>query len=120
MVFASNLLEHLSRADGAACAAAVRRVLKPGGSFIVVQPNFKYCAADYFDDFTHTENIHTHVSMADFLEASGFRVGHVEGKFLPFSMRSGLPTASFLAALYLRSPWRPFAGQMLVVAKRLP
>jgi hypothetical protein len=43
----------------------------------------------------------------------------VKPKFLPYSMRdSRLPIAPWLVRAYLHSPWKPMAGQMLVVARR--
>src|SRR5439155_2055163 len=42
-VFASNVYEHfLSRQDVLSSFHEVRRVLKPGGRFIIMQPNFAY------------------------------------------------------------------------------
>ena len=116
VVFSSNLFEHLTREDLNATLAELRRVLRPGGRLLVVQPNFKYCAADYFDDYTHVQ-IFTHVGLADLLAASGFRPLDVRPRFLPFSMKSRLPKASLLVRLYLRAPFKPFAGQMLLVAE---
>ena len=53
-VFASNVYEHFpSREDVARSFDEVYRVLRPGGRFIVLQPNFAYCAKEYFDFFDH-------------------------------------------------------------------
>lgn len=116
VVFSSNLFEHLTRAELTETLAELRRVLRPGGRLLVVQPNFKYCAADYFDDYTHVQ-IFTHVGLSDLLAASGFRPLDVRARFLPFSMKSRLPKAALLVRLYLRAPVKPFAGQMLLVAE---
>ncbi|MBI3099412.1 MAG: class I SAM-dependent methyltransferase [Planctomycetes bacterium] len=119
VVIASNLLEHLSREDASRTLKEARRVLRaaePRGSLILIQPNFRYAYRDYFDDFTH-ETIWTDLSLRDFTEAHGFAVSRLEPKFLPFSMKSGLPAAPWLVRLYLLSPLRPRAGQMLLVAR---
>ena len=116
VVFSSNLFEHLTRAELAETLAELRRVLRRGGRLLVVQPNFKYCAADYFDDYTHVQ-IFTHVGLADLLAAKGFRPVDVRARFLPFSMKSRLPKAALLVRLYLRAPFKPFAGQMLLVTE---
>lgn len=116
-VFASNLLEHLSWPELEQTLAEVLRVLKPGGRLIVVQPNFRLRPKEYFDDYTH-RTIFSDRSLPDFLNASGLRVEHVEARFLPLTMKSRLSFGHALVPLYLRLPYRPMAGQMLVVARR--
>jgi len=117
VVFASNLLEHLEEEPLTRTLAEVRRVLKPGGRFIAMQPNFAIAYRHYFDDFTH-RRIFTHISLRDTLRAAGFDVLRVMPKFMPYSMRSNLPAHPGLVSLYLRSPWKPMAGQMLLVAEK--
>ena len=116
-MFASNLLEHLEWPSIERTLDEVRRALKPGGRLILLQPNFRYCAGTYFDDYTH-RTIFTHVGLADLLASRGFEVERVVPRFLPFSFKSRGPKWGFLVALYLRLPWRPLARQMLVVARR--
>jgi len=116
VVFASNLFEHLSRDGVEKCVSEVKRVLKKGGKLILVQPNFRYASREYFDDYTH-KLVFSHVSIADFLSAHGFEIKKVVPGFLPFSMKSRLPSSEFLAKIYLRLPFKPFAKQMLVIAK---
>lgn len=116
-VFASNLLEHLTWEQIERCVAEVQRVLAPGGRFIALQPNFRLAPRRYFDDYTH-RTVFTDQSLGDFLAATGFEVDHVEARFLPLTMRSRLSFGHMLVPLYLRLPWRPLAGQMLVVARR--
>jgi SAM-dependent methyltransferase len=116
-VFASNFFEHFTLEQGAEILAEVRRVLRPGGRFIAVQPNFRLEPRRYFDDYTH-RTAYTDQGFADFLRASGFRVTHEEPRFTPFSMKSRLPVSETLVRLYLALPWRPLAGQFLVVAEK--
>lgn len=116
-VFASNLLEHLTRQAVADTLAEVVRVLKPSGRLIVIQPNFHYCYREYFDDYTHLQ-VFTHVTLADLLASSGFDVERVEARFLPLSFKSRLPKWSWMVRLYLRLPFRPLAKQMLVIGVR--
>jgi len=116
-VFASNLLEHLDWSQLEQCIDHVRRVLKPGGHFIAVQPNFRLDPKRYFDDFTH-RTIFTDESLPDFLASRGLRPAHKEARFLPMTMKSRLSFGHRLVPLYLRLPYRPLAGQMLVVAQR--
>ena len=120
-VFASNLLEHLDHDDAARLLGSVRRILAPGGRLILLQPNFKYCASSYFDDYTH-RTAWSHVSLADRLRASGFEVERLIPRWLPFrgSPLPASPLSPLLARIYLMLPWRPFAAQMLAVAQPRP
>lgn len=117
VVFSSNLLEHLSRTEAHDTLSEVRRVLKPGGRFVIIQPNFRYCAREYFDDYTH-QFVFSHVSLADLLASEGFRVDVVVPRFMPLTLKSRLPHWPWAVALYLRLPVRPLAKQMLLVATR--
>jgi SAM-dependent methyltransferase len=118
VVLASNLLEHFPPDTAAAVARDVWRVLRPGGRFIIIQPNFRYAWRSYFDDYTHRA-VFTDVSIAAMLRAQGFRVDRAQPRFLPYSMQgSRVPITSWLVKAYLLSPIKPFAGQMLVVASR--
>lgn len=117
VVFASNLFEHLNREDFLKTLDEIKRVLIVKGRLIVIQPNFKYCYQEYFDDPTH-QQIFTHVGLSDSLTSSGFRVIDVKPRFLPFSMKSRLPKLPFLVRWYLNSPFKPLARQMLVVAEK--
>ena len=119
VVFASNLIEHLERPAATALLAGARRVLRPGGRLILVQPNFRLDPGRYFDDFTHVA-IYTDRSLHDYLVSEGWEVTHLEPRFLPLTMKSRAASLSFLVPLYLRSPIRPLAGQMLVVAEPAP
>ena len=92
-------------------------MLKPGGRLIIIQPNFRYCAREYFDDYTHV-SVFSHVSLADALGAAGFYVDVVVPRFMPLTLKSRLPQWPWAVALYLRSPIRPLAKQMLLVASR--
>ena len=117
VVFASNLLEHLTVPDGTAALHEAWRILKRGGKLIIIQPNFRYCYRDYFDDYTHVA-VYTDASLPDLIKASGFAISRLEPRFMPFSMKGRMPVAPWLIRLYLRSPIRPLAGQMLIVAKK--
>ena len=94
------------------------RLLKPEGRLIVIQPNFRYASKQYFDDYTHRA-VFTDVSLPNLLRAHGFQIDHVQPRFLPYSMRgSKLPIRPWTVRAYLRSPFKPMAGQMLVVAHK--
>lgn len=116
-VIASNFVEHLDHDAVDALLDSVHRVLRPGGHLLLIQPNFRLNPGRYFDDYTH-RTIWTDTSLGDLLVARGFRIARVEPRFLPLTMKSKLSFGSRLVPLYLRLPYRPLAGQMLLVAQR--
>lgn len=115
VVFASNLVEHLTRDEFATMLEECERVLVPGGRLMLLQPNFRLCAKQYFDDFTHV-SIWSDVSLGDYLTSVGWNVTERHGRFLPLTVKSRLPVSSKLIRAYLQSPIKPLAGQMLIVA----
>jgi len=117
VVFESNLLEHLDTNQAEKTLKEIYRILKPGGRFIGLQPNFQYAYRSYFDDYTH-RLILSHYSFQDILENYGFKVEKMFKKFLPFSFKTKLPRIPFLVKVYLRSPWKPKAGQMLAICRK--
>ncbi len=120
VVFASNLFEHLTHDELLLCIDEIRRVLRPKGRLILMQPNFKYCYKTYFDDYTHLQ-IFTHMGLYDLLEMAGMRVTACHPKFMPVNMKStlklNLPCLGLIVRAYLSSPIKPLAGQMLMVAE---
>ena len=117
LVFSSNLLEHLSQEEAEQTIKEVYRVLKGGGRFILIQPNFTYAHKNYFDDYTH-KTIYTDAGLADLLKNHKFKIVKKEGRFLPFSLNSRLPKSRVLIRMYLRLPYRPLAKQMLVIGEK--
>ncbi|MDQ6895952.1 MAG: class I SAM-dependent methyltransferase [Actinomycetota bacterium] len=117
VVFASNLVEHLDREATTRLVDESRRVLRPGGRLILLQPNFRLAPGRYFDDYTHV-SIWTDQSLGDFLSSRGWRLESVEARFLPLTLKSRGAGLTFLVPWYLRSPVKPLAGQMLLVAAR--
>lgn len=118
VVLASNLLEHFEPAVSSSVIADVAAVLRSGGRFIIVQPNFRYAYREYFDDYTH-RSIFTDVSLQNLLRSHGFEIDFCAPKFLPYSMREArVPISPMLIKLYLNSPIKPRAGQMLIVARK--
>jgi SAM-dependent methyltransferase len=116
-VFASNLLEHLERGAIETTLREARRVLAPRGRLLLIQPNFRLCSTRYFDDYTHV-TVFSDTGLCGRLTAGGWRVVKCVPGLLPFSMKSSLPKHPLWVRLYLRSPVRPLARQMYVVAEK--
>jgi SAM-dependent methyltransferase len=114
--FASNLVEHLPQPVFVDALAALRRVLKPGGTLTLLQPNYRFAHREYFDDYTHVA-VYSHISLADLLRAHGWDVLEVRPRFLPLTVKSRLPVWTPLIAAYLASPFKPLGKQMLLVAR---
>jgi len=116
LVFASNLLEHLTHEQIDRLSDEAQRVLKPGGRLVLVQPNYRLCAKNYFDDYTHI-TVWSDISMSAYLQSRHWQLERVEGRFLPLTVKSRLPVSKTLIRAYLASPLKPKAGQMLLVAR---
>jgi cyclopropane fatty-acyl-phospholipid synthase-like methyltransferase len=115
IIFASNFFEHFDNEELNNIFNKISHILKIGGKLILIQPNYRYCYKNYFDDFTH-KKIFSHYSMNDFLISKGFIVEYINKRFIPFSMKSRFPKSYYLTSLYLHSFYHPFAKQMLFVA----
>lgn len=118
VVMASNVLEHFEPDTAARLIAEVFACLRAGGRFIVIQPNFRFAYRHYFDDYTHRA-IFTEVSLSNLMQVHGFHIERLQRKFLPYSLRgSRWPIRPWLIRAYLHSPFKPFAGQMLIVGRK--
>lgn len=121
VVFSSNFLEHLP--DKEEVSNVVRealRVLRPGGTLILLGPNVRLIPGVYWDFFDHQVPLSDR-SVCELLTITGFELMQVEPRFLPYTTRSALPQAPWLVALYLML--RPLSSgilgkQFLIVAKK--
>ena len=82
----------------------------------ILQPNYRYCYREYFDDFTH-QSVYSHVSLCDLLTASGYDILECRPRFLPLTIKSRMPVRPWLIRLYLALPFKPLGKQMLVRAR---
>ena len=82
----------------------------------MLQPNYRYCYAEYFDDYTRVTPW-SHSSIADFLRANGYEVMETRPRFLPLTVKSRLPVWGPLIGAYLLSPVKPMGKQMLISAR---
>ena len=122
VVFSSNFLEHLANKEEV--SSAIRealRVLKSGGTLMLLGPNVRLIPGVYWDFFDHHVPLSDR-SLCELLAITGFELLHVEPRFLPYTTRSALPQAPWLVALYLAL--RPFSSavlgkQFLIIAKKV-
>jgi ubiquinone/menaquinone biosynthesis C-methylase UbiE len=101
IAFASNFFEHLAKGDIAKTIKETHRILKPGGTILILQPNIRFCYKDYWNFFDHITPLDDK-SLSEVLEINGFTVIESRPKFLPYSTKSRLPKILFLIKLYLR------------------
>ncbi len=95
----------------------VRRVLRLGGRLLVLQPNVRYCARDYWQFFDHITPVDDRALLEAFA-ATGYNVILNIPRFLPYTTKSRLPSGPALVKLYLRVPlaWRVLGAQAFMVA----
>src|ERR1044072_4428523 len=120
VVFTSNFLEHLKSKEECDAVLADRlRILKPGGRFIVMGPNIRYLAAEYWDFYDHYLPL-SHLSLEEGLVQAGYDVESVVPRFLPYTARSALPQHPALIRMYLKIPlvWHILGKQFLLVGQK--
>lgn len=119
-IFMSNYLEHLSDPDAVVEQLRVaRRLLRPGGRVVVLQPNIRLVGGAYWDFIDHRVAL-TEKSLVEAGELAGLRTVAVVTRFLPYSTKSRLPAHPLLVRAYLRFPpaWWLLGRQTLYVADR--
>lgn len=117
VVFASNILEHLTKDEIVKTIQEARRVLKEGGKFLILQPNIRYCYKDYWMFFDHITPLDDR-SLCEILQVHGFEISECRPRFLPYTTKGRLPKSIFLLKLYLKIPLaqRLFGQQAFVCA----
>ena len=119
-VFMSNYLEHLPSGEAVIEQfRVVRRLLKPGGRAIVLQPNIRLVGGRYWDFIDHTVAL-TERSLAEAAELAGLRVDRTITRFLPYTTKSRLPQSRLLVRAYLAFPpaWALLGKQTLFIVRR--
>lgn len=121
VAFASNFFEHITREDILKTMREVARVLKPNGRFLILQPNIRFCARDFWMFFDHITPLDQY-SLVEALEMCGFRASKTIVRFLPYTTKGRLPKSVGMVRLYLKLPllWRFFGQQTFVVAELDP
>ena len=120
VVFMSNFLEHLpSKQMVFDTLAEAKRVLKPGGRLLILQPNIRFLPGEYWDFFDHHTPL-TERSLSEALEILGMNLESVIPRFLPYTTKSRLPQAPIFVRLYLKFPiaWKFLGKQSFLCARK--
>ncbi len=111
VVFTSNFLEHMPGKDVVTeIVKGIHRVLKPGGTLIVMGPNIRFLADVYWDYYDHHVPLSDR-SVCELLALCGFEVRSVEPRFMPYTVKSRLPQWDWLVRAYLAL--RPLSSALL-------
>lgn len=116
-VFANNFFEHITKPEIIQTLQETHRVLKRGGEILVLQPNIRYCAKDYWMFFDHITPLDDR-SISEALEIAGFSVKECIPQFLPYTTKSRLPKTLIGLKVYIRLPvlWKLFGKQAFIRA----
>lgn len=119
VIFISNFFEHLKKEDILATLQECKRVLKPDGKIIILQPNIRFLAHSYWMFFDHITPLDDY-SLTEALILAGFKVKKVIPKFLPFTLQSRLPVNKIFIRLYLLFPlaWKILGKQSLLFGEK--
>lgn len=117
VVFSSNLFEHLNKHQLDLTLKEIYRIMRPGSKLIIIQPNYRYCYREYFDDYTHI-SVFSHISLSDLLKTCHFIPIKIVPRYLPLTMKSRLPKNYWLTKLYLKFPFKFMGKQMLLVFQK--
>ena len=119
VAWVSNFFEHLRDSDELlSTLRELRRVLRPGGRLLVLQPNIRLTGPG-----VGTSSIAPCLSPRSVswkpLVLAGFSVESMKVRFLPYTTESRLPVWPMLIRLYLRFPPAQFllGKQTFVVAR---
>jgi len=113
-------LEHLpSPADVIEQLRVTTRLLRPGGSVMVLQPNIRLVGGAYWDFIDHKVAL-TERSLTEAAELAGLTTSRVITRFLPFTTKSRLPQHPLAVRTYLalRPAWFVLGKQTLYLGRR--
>ncbi len=119
-IFVSNFFEHLEREHIVETIKEFKRVLKDKGEVLILQPNIRFCAKDYWMFFDHLTPIDDR-ALEEIFSSYNFKLKKRILKFLPYTTKSDLPKSPILVKLYLKLPflWKIFGQQSFLIFKKL-
>jgi dolichol-phosphate mannosyltransferase len=118
LIWISNLLEHLpDPASVQDFLGACRERLSEDGIIVIMGPNIKYCASDYWDFADHLLPL-SHRTVLEHLAAADLLLLACDPRFLPYSFQSRLPAHPLLTKAYLKTriAWPLLGRQFLIRA----
>ena len=117
-VFISNFFEHVPREVIVSTLEEVRRVLRPDGRVMVLQPNVRYCGKDYWMFLDHVTPVDDR-ALVEAFKLTGFDVELNIPRFLPYTTKGRLPSGPALVRLYLKVPlaWKVLGAQAFLVGR---
>lgn len=117
-VFISNFFEHVPREVIVSTLDEVRRVLRPDGRLMVLQPNVRYCSRDYWMFLDHITPVDDR-ALAEAFKVTGFDVELNIPRFLPYTTKGRLPSGPGLVKLYLKVPlvWKIMGAQAFMIGR---
>lgn len=104
VVFVSNFFEHLpTKQVFIDTLVEIRRVLRPGGRLIVLQPNIRLLGGAYWDFLDHYLPL-TDRTLVEAMTLVEMEVEALQARFLPYTTLSRIPQHPLLVRLYLLLP----------------
>jgi ubiquinone/menaquinone biosynthesis C-methylase UbiE len=120
VVFVSNFFEHLpNKRAFMDTLVEIKRVLKPGGKLLVLQPNIGVLHGAYWDFIDHHLPL-TDRTLVEAVELLEMHVEEIKARFLPYTTKSRLPRWNWIIRLYLLLPPAQFifGKQAWLVARK--
>ena len=119
VIFMSNFLEHLDRHQIEETAQECYRILKNGGKLLILQPNIRYLARDFWMFLDHITPIDDR-AVCELCTLIGFSSVTSRSKFLPFTTKGKLPKSLLLLKIYLKIPFlhKIFGKQAFITATK--
>ncbi len=122
VVYVSNFFEHIK--DRELITKMLRefnRVLKKGGTLLVMQPNIRFAYKEYWDFFDHYTPISDRSMVEAVNMAGGYEIMEIIPQFMPYTTKSRIPQSPLLVKMYLKFPpaWKIMGKQLFLVARKV-